>query len=202
MVIAFSDRASIVSPFTSNTSDLEDAHRAGSRRPTPHRHGEALTLAEAYMAPPTMTTDTTPVSAEIPRQARADLRRPRRRPRRARPQDAGTIERIQIGARTDNVGITALRTQRNYELPEVLNVFLTVENFGPTRRHRRLHLHRRRLPLARAAARSAPAEPGGRGGRAARRPRGRCPAETQSSVSLSFSLTVNRGRDRGPPRPR
>ena len=133
MVIGFSDRATVVSPFTTNTSDLVDLIRR--IEPTDGRTDlrEALELAEAYMAPPTRLSpgmEATPVSAEAPaklvlisdgRIANLDqvvLR-------------SGTMELIRIGSGRDNVGITTLRTQRNYERPESLSAFLTVRNFGP-----------------------------------------------------------------------
>lgn len=133
MVIAFNDRASIVSPFTTNTGELVDL----IRRIEPTDGGtdlrEALDLAGAYMAPPTRLSpgmESTPVSPEAPanlvlisdgRIANLDkvvLR-------------GGTMDLIRVGSARDNVGITALRTQRNYERPERLNAFMTVQNFGP-----------------------------------------------------------------------
>ncbi len=134
MVIAFSDRATVVSPFTTNTSDLVDLIQR--IEPTDGRTDlrEALDLAEAYMAPPTRLSpdmELTPMSAETPaklvlisdgRIANLDqvvLR-------------SGTMELIRIGQARDNAGITALRTQRNYERPENVNAFLTVRNFGPS----------------------------------------------------------------------
>jgi hypothetical protein len=133
MVIAFNDRASIISPFTTNTADLVDLIQR--IEPTDGRTDlrEALDLAEAYMAPPTRLSpgmESTPVSAEVPaklilisdgRIANLDkivLR-------------SGTLELIRIGQAQDNVGITTFRTQRNYERPESLSAFMTVENFGP-----------------------------------------------------------------------
>jgi len=66
MVIAFSDRATIVSPFTTSVTDLTDLIRGVE--PTDGRTDlrEAVALAEAYLAPPTRTTDATPVSAASP----------------------------------------------------------------------------------------------------------------------------------------
>ena len=56
MVIAFAERATIVSPFTTNTSDLADL--IDKIEPTDGRTDlrEAMELAEAYMAPPTRLT--------------------------------------------------------------------------------------------------------------------------------------------------
>ncbi|MEW6249559.1 MAG: VWA domain-containing protein, partial [Planctomycetota bacterium] len=136
MVIAFSDRANIVSPFTTNTAELADL--IDRIEPTDRRTDlrEALSLAEAYMAPPTRLTSEmegpsgTPASAETPaklvlvsdgRVANLDkvvLR-------------SGTMDLLKIGKAEDNAGITVLRSQRNYERPESVEVFMTVRNFGP-----------------------------------------------------------------------
>ncbi len=137
LVIAFAEHASIVSPFTTNTSELVDLIE--KIEPTDGRTDmrEALELAEAYMAPPTRLTpgmeDTpqvTPQSAEVPaklvlisdgRVANLDQLVLR----------SGTMELVRIGSARDNVGITNFRHQRNYERPELLSLFLTVQNFGP-----------------------------------------------------------------------
>jgi len=130
MVIAFASRATVVAPFTTNTGDLENLIRGISPTDEVTQLREALELAEAYLAPPTMTTDTTPVPAGetsklilfsdggIRNVDDVVLRTNR-------------VELRAIGEANDNVGITALRTQRNYEQPEILNVFLQVRNFGP-----------------------------------------------------------------------
>lgn len=129
MVIAFAERATIVAPFTTNTTEL-DRLIAGIR-PTDAQTDlrEALELAEAYMAPPVLTTDRTPISAEVPsklvlisdgRIANLDKGVLR----------SGEMELIRVGETTENVGITTLRTQRNYEQPEMLQLFLTVQNFA------------------------------------------------------------------------
>jgi len=136
MVIAFADRATVVSPFTPNSGDLVAA--INGIEPTDGQTfiREALDLAEAYMAPPTRITpgmedaaNATPVSAERPAKvvlfsdgALADVDEAVLR--------EGQIELVKIGQTRDNVGITSLRTQRSYERPEILNVFLQVENFG------------------------------------------------------------------------
>src|SRR5262249_35918951 len=41
------------------------------------------------------------------------------------------VEWVKIGDTTDNVGITALRARRSYEEPELLDVFVKAQNFGP-----------------------------------------------------------------------
>jgi hypothetical protein len=128
MVIAFSDRAAVIAPFTPNTAELVDVIRAIEPTDGQSRIREALELAEAYTAPPTMLTDQTPVGTEdaarvalfsdgrIADLEEAVLRR-------------GRLELVKIGQTRDNVGITALVAERSYERPEVVNVLLEVENF-------------------------------------------------------------------------
>ncbi|MBK9128702.1 MAG: BatA and WFA domain-containing protein [Phycisphaerales bacterium] len=133
MVIAFSERATIVSPFTMNTSELEAVIR--NVEPTDGRTNiaEALQLAKAYMLPPTMLTpgmESTPVSAEAA--ARLVLVSDGRIPDLAQAVlKSGELAWLPIGQEDDNVGITAFRAQRSYERPETVNAFLTVRNFGP-----------------------------------------------------------------------
>lgn len=129
MVIAFADRASVVAPFTSNTDDLVAAIR--SIEPSEQRTNlrEALELAEAHVAPTRMGVENTPISAEptakivllsdgaIPELDQLAVR-------------GATMEMLSIGDSDDNVGITTLRVQRNYEKPELLEAFVRVQNFS------------------------------------------------------------------------
>ena len=130
MVIAFADRARVFSPFTTNTSELVDLIR--KIEPTDGRTNmrEALELAEAYMLPTRGGVEQTPVSPEAPSKlvlisdgGVADIG--------DLVLKGGTMELLKIGETRDNVGIIALRTRRNYERPEILDVFLQVQNFGP-----------------------------------------------------------------------
>ncbi|TWT44805.1 hypothetical protein RAS1_12230 [Phycisphaerae bacterium RAS1] len=131
MVIAFADRARVVAPFTVNTNELVELIRGVEPSDARTNLREALELAEAYMLPPSMTTDKTPVATEAPARLLmfSDGCVPGMNELVLR---GGTMEWVRIGDATDNVGITALRTQRSYEEPELLDVFLQVENFGAT----------------------------------------------------------------------
>jgi hypothetical protein len=133
MVISFADRATMVSPYTTNTTDLTDMIRRIEPSDARTDLREALALAEAYMAPPTKLTpgmESTPVSAEAP--AKLILISDGRVANLDKVVlKSGTMELLRVGEAQDNVGITALRTQRNYERPEILGVFLTVRNYGP-----------------------------------------------------------------------
>lgn len=128
MVIAFADRATVVAPFTSNVSELGSLIEAIEPGDGRTNLQEALELAEAYMT--TTTVEQTPQSPEtasklvlISDGGVADLQKLTLRSAR--------MEHIPIGETQDNVGITAIRLQRNYESPEQLTAFVQVRNFGP-----------------------------------------------------------------------
>jgi hypothetical protein len=138
MVIAFADRATVVSPFTTNTSELEELVRRIEPTDAPTDLREAFKLAQAYMSPPAMTTDEmvpgdpnnkTPVPSESP--ARMVLFSDGRV---GRTDDlvltGGAMEWVKIGQTDDNAGITTLRARRNYEQPEILEMFVKVQNFA------------------------------------------------------------------------
>ena len=128
MAIAFSDRALVVSPFTSNMSDVAGLIERIEPTDGATNMREALELAEAYMMQTTL--EQAPETAEqasrillfsdgaVSGVEDVVLR-------------AGSLTLIPIGVTRDNVGITSLRIQRNYEQPELLSALLQVENFGP-----------------------------------------------------------------------
>lgn len=133
LVIAFSDRAGVVAPFTTSTRELIEAIQRIT--PTDGATGvrDAIDLAEAYLTPGAAQGDgpaggTGPgegparlvliSDGRIPDLDRATLR-------------ASKLELVRVGGAQDNVGITGLRAQRQFERPEQLDVFVSVENFGP-----------------------------------------------------------------------
>ena len=137
MVIAFCDRATVVSSFDTDKRALK--RKIDSIEPTQSRStlGEAVSLAEAYtqnimIATEEAGSDIAPESAAPPatvfifsdgRIADADrvvLQR----------FDVEKIRMTPIGTRGDNVGIIAMDARRNYEHPEVLEVAATVRNFS------------------------------------------------------------------------
>ena len=140
MVIAFSDQARFVSQFTTNTDELADLIRG--IQPTDRRTDlrEALSLAEAYMAPPARLTSQ---MEGAPAPASGTPGSPESAAKLVLISDGrianldkvvlrnGSMDLLQIGQTADNVGITVLRAQRNYERPESVEVFMTVRNFGP-----------------------------------------------------------------------
>ena len=127
MIIAFADRATVVSPFTTNTADL--TRLIEELEPSDGRTNlrDALELAQVYMTQTTVeqTTETTAAPSSLlllsdgglPGLDQITLRE-------------GELRLIRIGEQSDNVGITALRVQRSYERPEQLSVFCQLENFG------------------------------------------------------------------------
>jgi uncharacterized protein YegL len=127
-VIAFAGSARVVSPFTTNTADL--ARLIEELEPTDEQTNvrEALQLAEAYMAQTRL--EQTPETAEqastlvmLSDGAFGDVKDV--------VLKSSAVKLVNVAAAQDNVGITAMRYQRNYEQPERLSVLLQVENFGP-----------------------------------------------------------------------
>ncbi|MCC6357732.1 MAG: BatA and WFA domain-containing protein [Phycisphaerales bacterium] len=151
MVVAFSDRPQVICPFTTNASEaislVEDL------TPTDGQTNltEAVKLAQAYMMPGRGNVETgtgeagggastgasggapiiqNPVSPETSSRlvlfsdgCIANVEEV--------PLMGGPVTLIPAGESKDNVGITALRIARNYEKPEILDVFAQVQNFGP-----------------------------------------------------------------------
>lgn len=127
MVIAFDDRAAIVSPFTTETAGLPPLIEAIAPTDGGTRLREALDLAQAYAAaageaggaaeepPPRLVLISDGAIADASELA---LRH-------------GRMELLRVGATRDNVAVTAMRTQRGYERPELLSAFVQVRNFAP-----------------------------------------------------------------------
>lgn len=128
MVISFADRAQVIAPFTTNMTDVERLINEIEPSESSTNLREALELAEAYMMQTRI--EQTPESAEsasrlvllsdgcVGSLPDVVLR-------------AGSPQWIKIGEAVDNVGITSFRFQRSYEQPEIVSVFLQVQNFGP-----------------------------------------------------------------------
>lgn len=139
MVIAFCDRATVVSSFDSNKAALR--RKIDSIEPTQSTTTltEAISLAEAY-------TQNIVIGGEV---AGSDKSPDKPAPNASifvftdgRIADAGKVvlqrfdvDRITmttVGERKDNVGITAMDARRNYESPQWLDVAATMQNFGPS----------------------------------------------------------------------
>ncbi len=137
MVIAFCDRATVVSSFDTDKAALGRKIDSIEQTQSSTSLREAVSLAEAYAQ--TMIIGGEQVGADVP----PDVAAP---PAKVflftdgRIEDAQrtALERFEvedvtvhkIGARGDNVGILAMDARRNYERPEFLEVAATVANFG------------------------------------------------------------------------
>ena len=133
LVIAFSDRAAVVAPFTTSTRELIETIQRIT--PTDGATGvrEAIDLAEAYLTPGAAEIDGPADGAGLGEgPARLVLISDGRIPDLDRiTLRASKLELVRVGEAQDNVGITGLRAQRQFERPEQLDVFVSVENFGP-----------------------------------------------------------------------
>ncbi len=132
MVVSFAGDARVRQPFSTNINEIVAAIEDIQPVDGPSDLTEAMQMAEAYMSAPAMITkgmEDTPVSAAQPAtlmmftdgviaSAAESVSR------------AGRIVWYTIGAASDNVGITAFRTRRDYENPEILQAFVEVRNFG------------------------------------------------------------------------
>ena len=133
MVIAFSQRAQVVCPFTKDHRQLSRQIDAIETSDGLSRLGDALQLAMAYANPsrvldaPGQTPPAATPEAEIElfsdgRLADADSQIIQR----------GGMRYYKIGEAADNVGVVRLDVRRAYEKPTQLTAFATVRNFGPT----------------------------------------------------------------------
>lgn len=135
MVVSFADQASVLQPFTTNMSDVVAAIEEIKPSDARTDLSEGVQLAQAYLSPPSMFTqgmEDTPVSAVEP--GTLILFSDGRIPNAANVMvkgEANSVEWIRIGEQRDNLGITAFRTRRDYEDPEILHAFVEVRNYGP-----------------------------------------------------------------------
>ena len=137
MVIGFSDRASIISSFETDKNTIKrklDHVRSGDGVTT---LSEAVTLSEAYMQNLVIAGDVKGADIEVQSSARparlviltdGNIRDARQLRIKHLPTQG--IEVISVGQRADNVAILSMDTRRNYEKPQMLEVFALVRNFG------------------------------------------------------------------------
>ncbi len=138
MIIAFCDRATVVSSFDTNREALKRKVDSIEQTQSKSTLSEAIALAEAYsqnliIGGQTTGSDIAPTSAapaasaiiftdgRVEDAANVSLERIR----------SDNVEVVTVGKRDDNVGIIAMDARRNYEQPDLLEVFATVQNFGP-----------------------------------------------------------------------
>ena len=136
MVIAYSDRAQVISSFDSDKDALK--RKIDSIEPTdgPTDMSEALHLAEAYTQSmiigqeegPDVEINTGVASAAVFLFSDG----------RVEGLDKVSVQRLDltqmrmtvVGERRDNVGILAMDARRHYETPQILEVTATLRNFG------------------------------------------------------------------------
>lgn len=138
MVIEFCDRAAVAASFDSDKAALKARIDAIAPTQSTTSMGEAFALAEAYsqniiIAGEGTGAEKAPESAAPPASVYIYTD--------GRIRDAGqfVVERLKtekievyaLGQRRDNVAILSMDTRRQYERPDVLQVFASVRNFGP-----------------------------------------------------------------------
>ena len=127
MVIAFADKALVLSPFTSDKSKLINAVKGIEQTEASSSFTEAMTLAEAHSTPIGENIGTGTQVGQSQYILFTDGRLPDSDEVRVR---RGKLEIVRIGNASENVGIVDLDVRRNYEKPEQLSVLARVRNFG------------------------------------------------------------------------
>jgi hypothetical protein len=138
MVIAFCDRATVVSSFDSDKQALRRKIDSIEQTQSTSLLNEAVGLAEAYaqnliIGGDKPGSDIAPESAAPNASVFLFTDGRIEDARRVAPQklDVAKMQVTRIGTRGDNVGITSMDARRDYERPEMLQVTATVQNFGP-----------------------------------------------------------------------
>jgi hypothetical protein len=132
MVVAFCDRATVVSSFDSDPTALKQRIDSIEQTQSTTTLSEAVSLAEAYAQQVTLA-GREPSLAEAPAASVylcTDGRVSDARAIALQHFEAGTIRVQRVGTRSDNVGIIAMDARRNYEDPLRLEVSATIRNFG------------------------------------------------------------------------
>ena len=137
MIIAFCDRADVVSSFDTDKQALR--RKIDSVEPTQSTTSltEAVALAEAYaqnliIGGEAPGSDIAPISAAPPAAVFlfTDGRIEDAGKTPFRQLDPARMLVTTVGSRSDNVGILNMAARRNYEKPEMLEVTARVQNFG------------------------------------------------------------------------
>ncbi len=137
MVIAFCDRATVVSSFDTDRAALKRKIESVKQTDSTSRLGEAMSLAEAFTqsmvigradgSDITVEGSTAPATIFLFTDGRIEDAETVS----LQKFDVDSISVTNVGARTDNVAILSMDARRHYERPEVLEVAATVQNFGP-----------------------------------------------------------------------
>jgi hypothetical protein len=123
MVIAFGERARVLTPFTEDRIALHRAIDEVEQTDSRSRLREAMQLAEAHSTPIGEITEISTsqyillTDGRLPDSDQVRVER-------------GTMEIARVGQETENVGIVGLDVRRNYDRPEQVSVLVRVRNFG------------------------------------------------------------------------
>jgi len=137
MVIAFCDRAPVISSFDTDKAALRRKIDSIEQTQSTSLLTEAVGLAEAYaqnliIGGDQPGTDIAPESAAPDASVFLFTDGRIEDAGRVAPQklDVSKVQVTLVGARGDNAGITSMDARRDYERPEVLEVTAAVQNFG------------------------------------------------------------------------
>ncbi len=138
LIVAFCDRASVVSSFESDKAALKERIQQIEQTQSTSTLSEALRLAEAYsqniiIGASGGGADVAPKSTAPPADVfiYTDGRIADGEDLAVENLNAAKMEIVSVGQRSDNVGILTMETRRQYERPDVLQVFAGLRNFGP-----------------------------------------------------------------------
>ncbi|HNO77590.1 MAG TPA: BatA and WFA domain-containing protein [Phycisphaerae bacterium] len=138
MVIGFSDRATVASAFETDRSVLKDRLDSIPQTDAATTLTEGIALAEAYMqnlviagdqAGTDITVESSATPARVVVLTDGNIEDAESLTIKRLPTDDMQI--VSIGERDDNVAILSMEAKRNYEYPQMLEVFSLVRNFGP-----------------------------------------------------------------------
>ncbi len=137
MLIGFSDRATVASAFETDRSVLRDRLESIPQTNAASTLTEGIALAEAYMqnlviagdeAGADITVESSATPARVVILTDGNIEDAESLTIKRLPTDDMQI--ISIGERDDNVAILSMEAKRNYEYPQLLEVFSLVRNFG------------------------------------------------------------------------
>jgi hypothetical protein len=137
MVVAFCDRATVVSSFDGDKAALRRKIDSIEATQSTSSLSEAIALAEAYaqtiiIGGKEAGTDVAPESAAPPAAVYlfSDGRIEDARTIVPQKFDLTRMTVTRVGTRSDNVGIIAMETRRDYDRPSLVEVVAGVRNFG------------------------------------------------------------------------
>lgn len=128
MVIAFADRASVLTSFTGDKALLRRAISAIGQTDEPGRLAEAVQLAEAHSTP--VGEDVGWGSNRVAQSHHLLFTDGRLSDAERVAVQRGEMEVVTIGKAMNNLGLVDVDVRRNYERPEMLSIVARLRNFG------------------------------------------------------------------------